>query len=103
VFFERTQHLVRIDVKVSQNVLEGGPFHLCEGDTHVFAGEQRVIATPGFFDGSREDAIGRLAEPFLRDVELFDHGASVVESSKTGARAARLSRPAAPELGEGGR
>ena len=75
MLLELLQNLVRVQLEIAHDLGKRVPFDLREREEHVLVGQQRVIATPGFFDGPVHDALCRLTDLALCDVEVV-HGTS---------------------------
>ena len=73
VLFERLQDLVRVQVQVAHDLPEHVPLHLRERQADVLVGQQRVLAAARFVERAVDDALGRLGQLVLRDVEIL-HG-----------------------------
>ena len=74
MLFERLQDLVRVQLQVAHDLAEHVPFGLGERQADMFVGEQRVLAAAGFVERAVDDALGRVGQLVLRNVEIF-HGA----------------------------
>ena len=73
VLFERLQDLVRVQLEIAHDLAEHVPFDLRERQADVLVGQERVFAAAGFVERAVDDALGRLGQLVLRDVEVF-HG-----------------------------
>ena len=71
MLFERLQDLVRVQLQVAHDLPERVPLDLGERQTQVLVGEQRVFAPAGFVERAIHDALGRLSQLVLRDVEVL--------------------------------
>ena len=71
MLFERLENLVRIQLEVAHDLAEHVPLGLCERETDVFVGQERVFAAPRFFKCSFNDPFGRVGQLVLRDIEVF--------------------------------
>ena len=74
VLFERLQDLVRVQLEVAHDLAEHVPFGLRERQADVLVGQERVLAAAGLVERAVDDALGRLGQLVLRNVEVF-HGA----------------------------
>ena len=73
VLFERLQDLVRVQLEVAHDLPEHVPLDLRERQADVLVGQQRVLAAARFVERAVDDALGRLSQLVLRDVEVL-HG-----------------------------
>ena len=73
VLFERLQNLVRVQLQVAHDLAEHVPLGLRERQADVLVGQQRVFAPAGFVERAVDDALGRVGQLVLRNVEIF-HG-----------------------------
>ena len=90
VLFERLEDLVRVQLEVAHDLAEHVPLDLGEGQADVLVGEQRVLAAAGLVEGAVDDALGRLSQLVLRDVEVFSSrpspGRAVAEQDRAQAQ-----------------
>src|SRR4051812_48272478 len=73
VLLQRLKDLVRIELEIAHHLGERVPLDLREREKYVFVGQQRVITPPRFLDGAVNDALSRLTNLALCDVEVV-HG-----------------------------
>ena len=71
MFFERLKDLVGVQIQIVHHLPEGVPLDLGECQAQVLVGEQRVFAPAGVFERTIHDALGRLSQFVLRDVEVL--------------------------------
>ena len=71
MLFERLQDLVGIQLQVAHHLPEHVPLDLGERQADVLVGQQRVIAPAGLVERAIDDALGRLGQLVLRDVEIL--------------------------------
>ena len=97
MLFERLKDFVRIELEVAHDLAEHVPFRLRERQADVFVRQQRVLAAAGFVERAIDDALGRVGQFVLRNIEIF-HGAlhrqrlslPVVQQQFAGRRRARV-------------
>ncbi len=71
MLFERLQDLVGVQLEIAHDLAEHVPLDLGECQADVLVGEQRVFAPAGVFERAIDDALGRLGQLVLRDVEVL--------------------------------
>ena len=71
MLFERLQNLVRIQLEVAHDLAEHVPLGLGERQADVLVGQQRVFAAPRLFERAVDDALGRVGQLVLRNIEVF--------------------------------
>ena len=73
VLLQRLENLVRVQLEVAHDLAEHVPFDLRKRETDVLVRQQRVLATAGLVERAIHDALGRLGQLVLRDVEVLHH------------------------------
>ena len=71
MLFERLKDLVRVQLQIVHDLPEDVPLDLGERQAQVLVGQQRVFAPAGVFERAIDDALGRLGQFVLRDVEVL--------------------------------
>ncbi len=70
VLFERAKNLVRVQPQVLHELTEHVPLDLRVRETDVFVRQDRVLPALGLVERATEDALCRLSQVVLGDVEL---------------------------------
>ncbi len=72
VFLHRLNNAVWIQFDVAHHLGEHVPFALRERQKEMFIGEQRMLASAGFFGGAVHDALRGVANLARCDIEIFN-------------------------------